>query len=373
MSAATGRLGQIELMRIPAMAGVVVVHSISATQPASSIPAAALLMLLHVNRDVFFFVTAFVLQLTSSSMPPLRFWRRRYPVVLVPYLAWSIFYIVISGDVSGPAGLPAATHDLMWGWFAMYFLVVTMQFYAVFPALAWLLKRTGHRGHLVLLAAVAAVQLIELALLHYGGVPGWLGSRWSPIVPSLLPTYIFWFVAGALAAVHREQIHAWLARNARLVIGLVVASVAAAEGVFVVGLRGGMTPVAASGAVQPVVMLTGTAAIVGIWLLGSRLLVGHGPGSAFWRAIAWCSDVSFGVFLVHVLFLRWAVLPLERAAGVLDAPGIVSAAVTVALVLPLSALFTRLARGTPLSLLLTGRRRRVMVRPGPHAVLVPES
>ena len=54
-------LRQVDLLRIVPMVGVVAVHSIIFTEPEASTGANALLMVLHTNREIFFFVTAFVL------------------------------------------------------------------------------------------------------------------------------------------------------------------------------------------------------------------------------------------------------------------------------------------------------------------------
>jgi len=88
-------LPQIDVIRIVPMVGVVASHTLIFTQPVASLGAAALLMLLHANREVFFFATAFLLFHSTRDVGGLgwsRFWRRRYPLVLVPYLAWTLIY-----------------------------------------------------------------------------------------------------------------------------------------------------------------------------------------------------------------------------------------------------------------------------------------
>jgi peptidoglycan/LPS O-acetylase OafA/YrhL len=355
-----GRVSQIDLMRILAITGVVVIHSISATQPATSVIAAGFLMLTHASRDVFFLLTAFVLQYTAATAPPGSFWRRRYPLVLVPYLCWSLLYVVVSGDLGGSPGAAFSTlgKDLALGWWHLYFLVVTMQFYAVFPALAWLLRRTTGRGHLILLVGAAGFELAETTLLQYHfGLPTAFLKPWSTVFQALLPSHVFWFVAGVVACVHVHELRSWLACHRRTVVWLVALAVVAAEAVYFTGLGAGLPTVAAASPAQPVILLTGVAAVLALWVVGDRLLETKPVQGRFWRGVAFCSDISFGVFLVHVLILVWLVVPLERMTGIAG-PGFVSALVAITAVLVVSAVIAVLGRKTPLSLVLTGRPRR---------------
>ncbi len=53
-------------------------------------------------------------------------------------------------------------------WYHLYFLLVSMQIYLVFPLILWLVRKTaGHHG--VLLAISAVIQLALTSWLMYGG------------------------------------------------------------------------------------------------------------------------------------------------------------------------------------------------------------
>ncbi|MEA2683209.1 MAG: hypothetical protein QOK05_1537 [Chloroflexota bacterium] len=350
---------QIELMRAPVMAGVVVVHAITQTTPASSRGAGAVLMLLHANRDVFFFLSAFVLQFSASAVPVTRFWRRRYGLVLVPYLFWSFLYIGISGDLRGTpeAAIGTLVHDLAWGWFALYFLVVTMQFYAVFPLVARAIRSTGRRTHVVMLAAAAVLQLAQVTALQYGlGIPAGPLEAWRSTAQALAPSYIFWFTAGCLAAAHSVALGAWIRCHGVAILALTVGAAAGAELVYILSLKSGMDPAAAAAALQPVVTASGVGAIAGLWWIGERLLA-RGSSPRLWGLVTTLADISFGVFLVHVLVLRWLAVPILAALN-LDGRGLTSVIAAIAVVLPVSSAVAYIARRTPASLPLTGRPRR---------------
>ena len=56
--------------------------------------------------------------------------------------------------------------DLRSGYYQLYFLVVLLEFYAVFPLLLILLRRTaGHHG--LLLAVSGALQVLIVSLMHW--------------------------------------------------------------------------------------------------------------------------------------------------------------------------------------------------------------
>src|SRR5205823_1512293 len=93
-----------------------------------------------------------------------RFYWRRFVSVGVPYLCWTVIYflwfpyVLHSADYTNTASSALAHfgHLLEVGYNQLYFLIVIMEFYLLFPLVLWLLRRTkGHHG-LVLAAAVAA-------------------------------------------------------------------------------------------------------------------------------------------------------------------------------------------------------------------------
>ena len=60
--------------------------------------------LLHVTREVFVLLSAFVLTYSyrERGLERRRFWRRRYPLVVIPYIAWTAVYAVADGSLSSP-------------------------------------------------------------------------------------------------------------------------------------------------------------------------------------------------------------------------------------------------------------------------------
>ncbi len=359
-----GHLYAVDVVRLLTIIGVIVVHSTSLTSSGTD-ATGAVLIVTHVTRDVFLFLSAFVLGYSTLARParPMSFWRRRYPLVVVPYAVWSLIYVLTGGDLGSPLhDVGRYLLDLTDGGahFHLYFLLLTLQLYLVFPALfRFLVGRP--RAQIPVLAASVVFQLGFSAAIHYGWNPAVLGV-WLAHPGSWLPSYELYVVGGVLGAIHFEAVTAWVRAHSRLIavaflgsIGLAIASYLVDLGVLDDGI------LRASGVFQPVTVVEAATGILaqyafGLWLVdrvGERRLA----------QLKATSDASFGVYLAHPLVIS-AVLDVAGAAGIKTAlggwpSGLVEAIVVVGLVpfvyaVTLAAVL--LARRTRLSLPLTGRR-----------------
>ena len=356
-------LWQVDVIRVAAMVGVVAVHTIIFTEPSGSVGANAAQVILHAfRREVFFFLTAFVLFYSTSAadagFPVAQFWRRRFPLVAAPYVAWILIYWLQAGPWPlGPA-LRQLGVNLMMGWFHLYFLLVTMQLYAIFPLLAWLIRRT-RRHHMALLAASAGLQIGFTGLIQYG---------WSLIPSAILPwfanaqneftSYQFYFVLGGVVAAHLPEILSWIRRNqARVLLGA-LAAVLIAEGWYALNMVLGQGPDQASGFFQPATILPVLGGVVSLFLLGDWLAHRFPFNGRLWGAIQFASRSSFGVYLGHMVWLQLLLLPaVGSSLGVSALPSPLRTLVTIGLVLSSTLAMVALLQRTPLSELLTGRPR----------------
>ena len=370
-------LWQVDVLRLAPMLGMIAVHVLLFTAPASSRWSGAAVIVLHVSREIFFFISAFVLTYAMSAdryafrVPA--FWRRRYPVVAAPYLAWTLLYWALLTVLGWPrhVDVRGLGVDLLTGWFHLYFLLVTMQLYASYPLLAWLVRRL-RRHPWALLGSSAAVQLALTALLQYrpdlipSGVLGFF--LYAPIE---LTSYQFYFVAGAVAAAHLDVCVRFVRRHWRGLRQTLVFVLLGAEACYLVNLHLGQPPPQASGVFQPVVLPLVLAALTGIWMLAERLRGWFPPRTLAWRRMKIAADHSFAVFLAHAVLLIAVLQPrVDRVLGLNDLPWPTLAAVRFVLVLTGAALLVALLRWTPLSWVLTGRPSRLRVgrlRPGSPA------
>jgi surface polysaccharide O-acyltransferase-like enzyme len=356
------------------IAGVISVHVVAYTTVPKDVLAGAANAFLHINREVFFFLTAFVLSYSYASRHGwslASFWRRRYLFVGVPYLVWTVVYFWADGGPYLPWSAPAhrLLQDLLAGTarYHLYFLLVTMEIYAVFPLLLWLLRAT-RRHHGALLAASLALQIAFTGVLHYDTafavhLPGALGM-WMRNPDPILFSYQLYLIAGGVAAVHLEELAGWVRTHRRLLHLLVAAGLAAGAVSYVLDHFGGGMDAAAAGEVfQPMIAVTAAATVAGLFALGVRW-ADRGPQRRLRRAVRAGSDATFGVYLAHPLLLQGLLIvaaPLATRTVAGDIPSAVVLPVDLLIVVPVllvaSATLVAWIRRTPASLLVAGRPR----------------
>ena len=167
-TAARRHLWQLDVVRLLTFSAVIAVHAIAFTELPDNVAAGAAMMLLQFGREVFFALSGFVLVYAARtrSVEPWQFWKRRVPLVAVPYLVWTLIYWW--STPGGRPGLGVLGADLLDGnaEYHLYFLLVTLQLYLVFPWLMRFIRRTAHRAVLVL-TVVGTLNLAWLAALQY--------------------------------------------------------------------------------------------------------------------------------------------------------------------------------------------------------------
>lgn len=364
----TRHLHAVDLMRVLTVGLVVAVHSTSQLPEKDSVAAGALTMVFHSSREIFFVLTALVL-VHGYGRRAVRwadFWRKRYLCVAVPYAAWSVIYIAADGHWRDPIStLPhLLAGDLLTGGakYQLYFLLVSMQIYLVFPVIRWVLRATRDH-HAVLLAGCAACQVGFSLAVQHDWSPNALVAAWVDGPNAVLPSYVFYVMAGAVAGWHIEAITAWTRAHLRLVLGGTATLVALTVGVYLVQrLVLGDSTATASAVFQPVVVLE-SAAIA--WTFYTAGVVWADRGMPLRRVVVAGSDASFGIYLAHPLVLMGADL-LAAHSGLFAASTraplalvLVSlVAVVVPLVYAVAAIPTLVLRSTPFSLMMSGRPHR---------------
>jgi peptidoglycan/LPS O-acetylase OafA/YrhL len=201
------RIVGLDLFRVLVIAFVVGVHTLS-FGVATTTAVGAFITVFHTSRELFFLLTAFVLSYNYGRRRHIRmleFWRKRDILVVPAYVAWSLIYFFADHARLDPVtgALVHFGHDLLYGSarYQMYFLLVTMQVYLAFPLLRWLLRRTaGH--HLALFLVAAAGQAAITLVIQHRLVTTGLAGSWVRRPDPWLPSYLFYIVAGGLAAWH---------------------------------------------------------------------------------------------------------------------------------------------------------------------------
>jgi peptidoglycan/LPS O-acetylase OafA/YrhL len=352
------RLDHVDAIRPVKQAGVVSTHSLLAFAPGAAMAVGGSLMLLHVTREAFLFISACMLTYGYQDLNRIGygyFYRRRAVSVALPYVCWTFiyFWLTLPGEHLSPwGGVLHFGYLLGSGYYQLYYLVVIMQFYVLFPALFWLVRKArGH--HLGLLMGSLALQVLITALMHWKVLPPQMRGFWAT---REIISYQFYLVAGTIAALHLDHVHRWLCRNGWKVFWATVAAAGMAEAWFVAGhdhlaawLGSGSDPL------QPIVIPFNIGAIACLYLFGVWLVAPE--RSRRIRVLARSgSDNAYSVYLAQMVF----VLALEDLSyRSLDRilPWPLVAAVGVAIVFLSCVFLSGILARTPLSVALTGRVR----------------
>ncbi|WP_243063013.1 acyltransferase [Humibacter sp. RRB41] len=352
-------LYEIDIVRILTFVCVIGVHTTSHTAGPNDIGLYMLLDLLHFTREVFFALTAFVLVYTYDARPvPMRkFWPKRFLLVGVPYVVWSAIYVV-AGYLHHPTG---TLWDLVLkfvfstltgsAWYHLYFLLVTMQVYLLVPVILWLVRRTRGKHWLLMLVALV-IQAGLMSWYHYApATTGWYGD-WAK---QIVFTYSFFVIAGAVAADHAKAFLPWI-RSHRVLIGwLVLGSGAIMIAFYWLEVAMGHSYYGAGTPMQPIVIVWSVAVGLGFLAIGTWWADRRRKESFMARTVDLASDRSFGIFLAHPMVI-WVLLWVGDDWLEHTVPTPWLTLVTYVLVIIGAVLITEIARRTPLSLALTGRR-----------------
>jgi len=355
------RLDQVDAMRPMKQAGVLSTHVLLFFAPAAaSVSSGAALLLLHVSREGFFFVSACMLTYAYQDIGRAglgRFYRRRFVSVGIPYLCWTVVYFLYGLPTAHYASPAAALEHFVYliptGYYQLYFLLVIMQFYMVFPLVVMMLRRArGHHG--VIIASAALIQVTLTIMMHWQVMPPLLRNVWAQREAT---TYVLYLTGGSVAAFHLDAANDWLCRNARLVIMLTVLAALGAEAVYFLA-ETGMTTALGSGndPFQPSVIPFNAGAIACLYLVGVAL-VKPGRSRRLRAAVRSGSDNSYGIYLAQMLFISALIwLGWANLDSVVWWP-LLCAATVVIVYLGCVALTSLLAR-TPLAVPLTGRQQQ---------------
>jgi peptidoglycan/LPS O-acetylase OafA/YrhL len=352
------RLDQVDAMRPIKQAGVVSTHTLLYFAPAAAaVSANGALLLLHVSREGFFFISACMLTyayvgLKRSDLP--RFYWRRFVSVGIPYLCWNFIYFLWGfRDTTYPTAWAALDH--LWrlistGYYQLYFLLVIMEFYLVFPLVLVMLKRTrGHHG--LVLAATALLQLGVSIVTHWHLLPRLMVTYAQQDALS----YVLFLVGGSIVAFHLEEVHDWVVRHSHLIYFLTVVAAVFAEGVYFAARDGFSWLGSGSDPFQPSVIPFNVGAIACGYLAGVALVQ---P----WRSkrtralVRMGSDDAYGIYLSQMLFITFLEgLHWSRLNNVLPWP--VVSVITVVVIFLCASVLTALLARTPLAVPLTGRKQ----------------
>ncbi|SMC75209.1 acyltransferase [Sporomusa malonica] len=221
----------LDYIRGLSMLGVLGIHTgaYSLAYPAVNPHLFALLEIFtRFSVPIFFFVSAFGLfisQPLKAEFSYLAFMRRRFKAVLLPYLAWSLLYMLHYTWASGDFSIwnrPLVYEYFLFGLasYQLYFLVILVGFYALMPLWRQLVRcilKAPLAGLLSLLIGQIAFNYYSSYLLTAGFDNYYLNLAIQHRMSYLVLHYLFIFILGAVCSELYPQFLAALERNKRVV------------------------------------------------------------------------------------------------------------------------------------------------------------
>jgi len=279
----------------------------------------------HYTRELFMFVTAFALVYVYYGRPfsSTRFWKRRALGVLLPYCVWSFIYLWLSQSQRSPGSFTKTLIiDIISGRasYQLFYILLSLQFYILFPLF---LPFVGFiKKHPWTALAISFVLEVLLLYVDYHTLQRDAGMKspfWQFIAAYqylIVFTYQFYFILGALAAIYLQQIRSFLQRYGRWTLPGFLAALLALWVHFFIQVRYNKEPVDyVTSVLQPIMTFYSLAAIAFFFWLAYRWAgkidqAGHPRGYRIWGTV---SDASFGIYLIHAIFLNWFMLSLVPA------------------------------------------------------------
>jgi peptidoglycan/LPS O-acetylase OafA/YrhL len=364
-------LDELDWLRVVTVFSVVAVHVLSKTVFLDTSLLAlqvqnAFVTAFHFTRETFMFVTAFALVYVYYGKPfaPGRFWKRRGLGVVLPYVIWSAIYIHITRPPQAP--LPFL-HTLFWDLitgnasYQLYYILLTIQFYLLFPFfLIFLRKAQSHPWITLALSFLLEVTTLYV-IAHYiqpAAFTGNIGMIVRLLQDRFVLVYQFYFVLGAFAALYLQQVRAFVLRYQMWILAGFIAAFIALELHYAAAIAVEQATLSVATAVlQPIMAFYSLAVIALLYWQSyrrvSRTRAASGRGPRIWRTL---SNASFGIYLVHPLFLT----PILSLAAALSAwPVALVVILTWALTAAASLTFCVLLLHIPLFSRLVGREQPV--------------
>src|SRR5664280_368575 len=363
------RLDHIDAMRPVKQAAVISTHTLLFFAPlGASLSVTGLIMLTRFSRDAFLFVSACMLTYSYRELSKFKvgqYFKRRFIAVGIPYLAWTVIYYFYTSanpltrapyytfhgsGVFTNAGLHYFLHLLFTGYYHLYYLIVILEFYLLFPLLLILIRRL-ERWH-AHLAVLAFLWQIGFGLALNSHV---FGFRLSGVMQTrLITSYPIYLIGGMIIALHLDVVHEWIITHTKTILLTTLVSAVVAE-VLLYWAHHATLPNflhTGSNVFGAAIVPYDVGAILCVYLLGVHL-VSPRRSDATRAAVHSGSDNSYGVYLSQML---WIPLLLRlRDHFNIHWPWPVAVVTALVLVYFMGFIFAALVARTPLANAVTGR------------------
>lgn len=225
------RIKAIEYMRGISMLGVVAIHVGSqyiVNNPTANMNLVAVYEIItRFSVPIFFFISAFGLFYNldiNKKFDYRAFLKRRFKTVLVPYITWSIIYILLYGIAYGNILLlhPVQLAFVLFfglACYQLYFMVILLWFYLFMPLWIFVVKHSNCKLLVILFILQMIFDYYSSFIMNPYGIT-------NTAVRNLLiyrlnywvAHYVFIFVLGGYLAVHFDEFKIFMRKNRMAII-----------------------------------------------------------------------------------------------------------------------------------------------------------
>ena len=327
-------LAAIEYIRGISMLGVIGIHvgSQYLMNPASNAHLTALFEIAtRFSVPIFFFISAFGIFYNMDLDKPFsyrRFLEKRSRAVFIPYLVWSLFYLLHDGwlyNVGFPAPLSLASL-LFFGnaKYQLYFLVLLIWFYLLMPLWIPLVKCIDGKGLCLLFALQVAFDYFSSFNVPFNTM---VYSMENPVLKSFLLYrlnywvlhYVFIFIIGGYLAVHFKEFQSFMRDHQKIIYLFFAASLAGLLGYYydLLAFRG-YTQMDAINTAHQLCPL-GIVYTLGASVFFFTFFTEQHYSQSLNRLFSLLGKHSYFAYLVHPFFIGYMMLALEGHGVILTA------------------------------------------------------
>lgn len=202
------RLQEFDLLRAIATLTVIGIH-VTAAYVYTSMWGCLANQFARFAVPFFLIMSGFLLfnaDLHGHSFSTSDFYRKRFRKILWPYFLWSLFYCCLAGFMGTDllASLLQLSAQLIWGtaYYHLYFVVIIIQLYLLYPLLyRWLLNAPRRCLLTTLVLTLGCQIMLNMHTLGQLALPPQLNNLYLVF----FPVWIFFFAFGMYAALFNES------------------------------------------------------------------------------------------------------------------------------------------------------------------------
>lgn len=296
---------ELFVLRAVACLSITLLHALNRIYPEPDAALDFVKLLLTFGTPAFVFISEMILSYSYPGDTPKTFWQKRFRYIFAPYLFFGAFYACLK---AGEDWLAAGTvsMDVLWGYlwkhillgdYHGYFILIVFQFYALHTLFNRFVRRVP-AGWAI--GGSLAVHLAYLAAFNFTKPPAFAGADyiWEKLYWLPFAGWLFYFALAYYCGRHYERFRQWVSRYGGWSIA---AAVVAGIVVYAMQSSGILTKISS----KRVDMVFLTVSLVFLICFVVSKLRRLPP------VFVWISQYSFGIYLLHPLWMALLFVPLQ--------------------------------------------------------------